>query len=159
MMADAEILTIASSCLKSVGIKNFSIKINHRKLLCGAVSAAGVANEGIVGVCTTIDKADKLSEEELREELLNERKLDDQTCARILKLIKLEFGFDQLEKAKASLKEIFVKDLSEDIESAFSDLDLLFKYCQAYGTDEVCLALNLARGLDYYTGNFCTLYA
>ena len=66
MMPDAEVLTVAVEILSSLPIGAFTIKLNHRGLLDGALALAGVPATKFRGVCSSIDKLDKESWEDVR---------------------------------------------------------------------------------------------
>lgn len=67
MMNDAEILKIIDSTLKIniSGDMDYIIKINDRRIIMGMLEMAGVPSEIHSLVCSSIDKADKLTENEL----------------------------------------------------------------------------------------------
>lgn len=48
------------------------IKLNHRKLLDGMLEICGVSSEKFRTVCSSIDKLDKQSFEQIRKELVSE---------------------------------------------------------------------------------------
>ena len=59
MMADAEVLTVASEILANVHIGEFTIKLNHRGLLDAMLDIAGVPASKFRPICSAIDKLDK----------------------------------------------------------------------------------------------------
>jgi histidyl-tRNA synthetase len=59
MMADAEVLTVASEILSSLPIGEFTIKLNHRGLLDAVLDIAGVPAAKFRPICSAIDKLDK----------------------------------------------------------------------------------------------------
>lgn len=121
---EAEILALAAEILNNLGIK-FAININNRKLLNEILDKDGIKNKE--QVIREIDKLDKLSEAEVKQNL---RKYKAE------KLIAL------FKKPESFFKKY--KSYSEILE--------LKKYCKMYGVN-VKFQPNLARGLSYYNGN------
>ena len=70
MMPDAEVLTVAREILSSLPIGPFTIKLNHRGLLDGALDLCGVPAGKFRAVCSASDKLDKESWEDVRRELV-----------------------------------------------------------------------------------------
>jgi len=120
--ADAECLACISDALKAIGIKNFIIRINSRKLLDKIASQIGIKNK--IKVYQTIDKLDKKSKAEVQEEL-----------EKIIGKGKTQTFF----------KRIFGKAQESD------DIKELQKYAKSYGI-KLKADLTLVRGLAYYTG-------
>lgn len=60
MLPDCECVKIVAEVLSKLNLGDFSIKINHRKLLDGMFAVCGVPNEKIRSVSSSIDKLDKV---------------------------------------------------------------------------------------------------
>ena len=119
----AELLKLSSSILKKLNIKN-TIYVNDRKLLNEILNQIGVLENDRKQVIREIDKLDKLSEKEIRENL---KKYDAEKILSILK--KPESYFEKYE--------------------SFKDINELRKLCKIYGV-KVNFSPFLARGLSYY---------
>jgi histidyl-tRNA synthetase len=59
------------------------LKLNHRKLLDGIFEACGVPEDLFRPICSAIDKLDKLSWEEVRKEMVEEKSLDPNVADKI----------------------------------------------------------------------------
>src|SRR5512140_1035674 len=70
MLADAEVVTVATDVLTRLGFGQFSVKINSRKLLVALGAYCGVPAELAGSLYRSIDKLDKLGAEAVREELV-----------------------------------------------------------------------------------------
>lgn len=116
-IADAEILAVISDTLKALGFASFTIRINSRKILSTITDSASVLQ--------TLDKLDKKSEIEVKEELRSKNLTDDQ------------------------ISKIFA-----GIESAQPDenLEQVIDLAQKMGASNIKFDPTLVRGLDYYTG-------
>lgn len=61
MVPDAEILRITTEILDSLNLGEYTIKINHRKILDGLFEVCGVEKEKIRTISSAVDKLDKVS--------------------------------------------------------------------------------------------------
>ena len=148
MLADAEIIAIIYEVLKELGFKEFTIRINNRKILTALTKWAGVEEKKSLGVLRSIDKLDKKGLEGVKEEL-KERGIDKKSIKKILEFISIK---GKPEEALSKI-ENYIKDFKEGKEG-IEELKQLFSYLRIFGIDEKFyeLDLSLARGLDYYTG-------
>ena len=73
MMADAECLLVGAKALQSIGVTDFIIRINNRKLLTALLKKYEIS-EGpdALGVLRTLDKLPKIGEEKTRALLATE---------------------------------------------------------------------------------------
>ena len=65
MVPDAEILTIVCESLTALGVGEYTVKINHRKILDGIFELAGVPPEKTRSISSSVDKLDKVGQNEL----------------------------------------------------------------------------------------------
>lgn len=151
LLNEAEFILIYHEALKSMGLRNFTIKINNRKILSGIAEIIG-RPELIVDMTVAIDKLDKIGLEGVNKELLD-RGFTPADLEILRPIILLE-GSNQ-EKLSAlkhvlSNSEIGLKGVAE-IEETFdyiSKLDFSNEVLQQF----VEVDITLARGLNYYTG-------
>jgi histidyl-tRNA synthetase len=68
-LADAEVIAIMAEALEGIGIPEFTIQINHRRLLESLGRAAGVRDEQAVILYRAIDKLDKIGPDGVAREL------------------------------------------------------------------------------------------
>jgi histidyl-tRNA synthetase len=73
MQADFEVIKVLTELLDKLDIGMYEIKLNHRKLLDGMLEICGVPPEKFRTVCSSIDKLDKLTFEEVKKELVRIR--------------------------------------------------------------------------------------
>lgn len=71
MIPDAEVLAIMQEILDELGISQFLVKVNHRKILEAVVTEAGCDPQMFKQVCSSVDKLDKLPWEKVEAELLS----------------------------------------------------------------------------------------
>ena len=149
VMADCEIISVINDSLSSIDFNNFYIMINHRKILKGIADVAGISKERFTGLCTSIDKYDKIGFDGVEQELTKRNFLKEQS-EKVLDIIKIEGN----NKEKLELLQNLFKD-SEDGTFGLEQTKTLFNYLENYGVPAGRLEFNLtlSRGLDYYTGS------
>src|SRR5215472_9717027 len=60
LLADAETLNAQHDALAELGLQDFAVQLNSRRVLAGLLEAFGIHPEMGVGVLTSLDKLDKL---------------------------------------------------------------------------------------------------
>ncbi|KAK4293563.1 hypothetical protein Pmani_033752 [Petrolisthes manimaculis] len=149
MLPDAECLQLVHQVLSRLDLGDFTIKINHRKILDGLFGVCGVPLEKFRPICSAVDKLDKSPWEEVRKEMVDEKGLDGEMADLIGEYVKLSGKEELIEKLKNDER---LKN-SKDAQAGLSDMTLLYQYCQNLGCEsKVVFDMGLARGLDYYTG-------
>ncbi|WP_316798997.1 histidine--tRNA ligase [Pedobacter frigidisoli] len=151
LLNEAEFILIYNEALAKLGLRDFTIKINNRKILSGIAEIIGKPDL-IIDMTVAIDKLDKIGLDGVSKELL-ERGFTEDDLEKLRPVILLE---GSNEEKLASLKDVLaasetgLKGIGE-IESVFDYVDSLI----AYGlplTAKLELDITLARGLNYYTG-------
>ncbi|KAK4324245.1 hypothetical protein Pmani_005085 [Petrolisthes manimaculis] len=82
MIPDAECVQLVHQVLSRLDLGDFTIKINHRKILDGLFGVCGVPLEKFRPICSAVDKVDKYPWEEVRKEMagLSDMTLLYQNC-------------------------------------------------------------------------------
>ncbi len=62
MIPDAEILSLICTILNNLDIGEYTIKLNHRKILDGIFAVCGVPDDKIRTISSAVDKLDKVSD-------------------------------------------------------------------------------------------------
>lgn len=147
LLNEAEFVLIYHEALGQLGLKDFNIKINNRKILSGIAEIIGKA-ELIVDMTVAIDKLDKIGLEGVEKELL-ERGFSENDLTILRPVILLE-GSNQEKLAR--LKNVLVH--SEIGLKGIAEIERVFEYVSQLNPDVSSLQLDvtLARGLNYYTG-------
>jgi histidyl-tRNA synthetase len=138
--SEIELIYTTAKALESVGIKEFTIKLNDRRLLKSLLLSIGVGDEYIESVCISIDKLDKIGLLGLAQEL-SDKGINKETSSRIIDIV----------GSKANLldmKEITGEDqIISGLLKIISSITELSK-----GTVDIQFDLTLVRGQGYYTG-------
>ena len=150
LLNEAEFVLIYQEALSQLGLKDFSILINNRKILSGIAEIIGKP-ELIIDMTVAIDKLDKIGLEGVCKELL-ERGFTQADIEKLQPIIELKGS--NSEKIQA-LKKVLAS--SEIGQKGIEEVETIFTYFQQLQTPNatlpnVALDITLARGLNYYTG-------
>jgi histidyl-tRNA synthetase len=150
MVPDAEILRIVSEVFEELGWKGqYTIKLNHRKILDGVFAVCGVPDKLIRPISSAVDKLDKMPWADVRKEMVDDKGLDGEVADRIEKYV--------MHKGGRELLNSLLKDeallANESAKAGLEDMALMMDYLDAFSVlDKISFDMSLARGLDYYTG-------
>ena len=147
LLCEAEIVIMIHEVFRNLGIHNFTLKINNRKILAGIAEVSGVPGQEAT-LSVAIDKLDKIGRENVLNEL-RERGFSDETLARLDPLFAEATDVaGTLERLKNWLAQ------SQLAQSGIAELNETLSLVSQYGlTDpQVQVDVTLARGLSYYTG-------
>ena len=142
LLSDVEFALIYDEVFNRLGLKNYELRINSRKIL-SALSKACNAPEKLVDITTAIDKLDKISIDKVKEELV-ERELTDEQIAIIEKYVNISGSNEEKIKQATSI----IGHLTEGARG-LEEIKNILQYTQG---KNVTVDFTLARGLNYYTG-------
>ncbi len=147
LICEAEIILMINEVMKNLGIQDFTIKVNHRKLLTAMTDFVG-AHGKETEFCVAIDKLDKIGRAKVEEELLNDGFSQD-SVNKLDPIFKISGTNDE----KIAHLEKIINNL-ESGTKAINDIREFFEYLNDFNLSKhnVELDLTLARGLSYYTG-------
>ena len=138
-LAEIELITAVITFLKKLDFKDFTIKINDRKILKAMVLYAGFLESDISKVLISLDKMDKIGIDGVKDELLS-LGYNESNVIKFLDLFNNEIDIDSFTKiinvdlgVVNNLKEII------DITSNITNARIIFDP-------------TLVRGMNYYTG-------
>lgn len=147
LLNEAEFILIYHEALTNLGLKDFDIKINNRKILSGIAEIIGKP-ELIVDMTVAIDKLDKIGFDGVTKELL-ERGFSNADIEKLEPVIMLKgSNVEKLESLKNVLATSAIGLIGiAEIEKVFEYVSLLTSHLSNLQLD-----ITLARGLNYYTG-------
>ena len=149
MSQEIEILKIVVEILTRLEF-NFSIKINHRKLLDSILDVSGVPTDKFRTVSSSIDKLDKEDWCKVRQELIDDKGISAESADKIGEYVKLNGNPSEV---LARLREMDQISNHKVAKPVLQELDKLASYAQCMSIENFLnLDMSLARGLDYYTG-------
>ncbi|WP_186758519.1 histidine--tRNA ligase [Echinicola salinicaeni] len=147
LICEAEILLMIRRVLAQLGLNNYDIKVNNRKVLTGISEVIGEPGKESA-LCVSIDKLDKIGWEKVQEEL-QQRGFTTDAVAKLEPIIDLK-GNNQ---EKLDFLKEFLNSSQEGLKGV-EELEEVLEILKHSGEDEnhVELDVVLARGLSYYTG-------
>lgn len=141
-LIEAEQILMAINTYKDLGI-NIIVKYNNRLLMSGLIKEVGISSDKVNSVISIIDKMEKISHEELIENL--------QEIAIDLSVINKLFEYFNMNYQEYLNK--FVDTDNQDIIEGLKQLDELGNYLKELNISDRCIFTpTLARGLTIYTG-------
>lgn len=150
MVPDAEVLSIAVEGLTALGIKDFTIKVNHRKILDGLFQKCGVKDEDVRKVSSAVDKLDKLPWEDVKKEMVVDKNQPEEVADKIGEYVRIKGNFKEVLDTLSADEGLMA---NASAAAGIKDMATIYNYLEAFGiTKHLSFDLSLARGLDYYTG-------
>lgn len=151
LLNEAEFILIYQEALSNLGLKDFTIKINNRKILSGIAEVIGKP-ELIIDMTVAIDKLDKIGLDGVTKELI-ERGFTADDIEKLKPVILLEGSNEQKMESLKSVLATSETGLTgiREIETVFDYVSAMLKADSALKPN-VELDITLARGLNYYTG-------
>ncbi|XP_048716114.1 histidine--tRNA ligase, cytoplasmic isoform X2 [Caretta caretta] len=129
MIPDAECLKIVHEILSGLQIGDFLIKVNDRRILDGMFAVCGVPDSKFRTICSTVDKLDKATWEDVKSEMVGEKGLSREAADRIGEYVQLHGGLGLIEQLLQDPK------LSQNklAQEGLGDMKLLFEYLTLFG--------------------------
>ncbi len=151
---DAEIPSIIYNTFNALGVDDFTIRINNRKVLNGLFAKYELKADP-AEVLRIIDKFDKIGFDNVKAEL-TELGVEEGVAAELLGLLTFKgTKAETLDKLKAMLSGDTSPEAKDAIlRTGVEELEQVVKYIGDFGVPDKYFAIDLtiARGLDYYTG-------
>ena len=147
LLNEAEFVLIYDEALSDLGLKDFTIKINNRKILSGIAELID-KSDNIIDLTVAIDKLDKIGLDGVAKELM-ERGFSEADIDKIKPVILLEgSNAEKLQQLREALSNSGIGlNGCDEIETVLNYISL----CKLQ-TAKLELDITLARGLNYYTG-------
>ena len=145
---EAEIPGIIYRTFNELGLRNFVIRINNRKILNGFFEMLGLGDRA-GEVMRIIDKLEKIGPDKVLAILTDDVGLTAEQAGDVLLLITCE------ERGIAPLDALAAYDgRNETFDTGVEELSTVVRYLTAFGVPDTHFKIDLtiARGLDYYTG-------
>jgi histidyl-tRNA synthetase len=148
LLNEAEFIAIYFEVLQKLGLKDFSIKINNRKVLAGIADVLDRSNL-LIEMTVAIDKLDKIGVSGVVKELI-ERGFSEENVERLNPILQSSGSVDdQLNVLNSFLNDSAIgKKGIEEIKEVIAYVNILNPQI----LDKLQLDITLARGLNYYTG-------
>ena len=160
--ADAEIVILTAETMKALGIENYTIKLNNRRILNGFIRALGLKPDDVNPFLRILDKMDKVGWEGVKERLKAPKPAP----------VEIEAGAEGMglgEELSDKVKDFLIlprgnwerldaiKKMGKEWEGVIEGAEVIGEILRITTAGEVPgeridFDPALARGLDYYTG-------
>jgi histidyl-tRNA synthetase len=167
MIVESEICAAANDVLVRLGFNDFSIRINHRRVLTGILAVSGVPLDKHDHALVALDKLDKVGRDGVRKEF-EARDIEAVSGERLLNFFselteldhaaEIVLGEDQ-DRKQQSINQAVLGRLVEFVgrnelgAQGIAELQSILDYGEASGIGgRLKIDPSLARGLSYYTG-------
>lgn len=147
LLYEVECVQLFDEVLTTLGIPDFTIKINNRKILSGIADVCG-AQEQLTDMVVALDKLDKIGATGVTKEW-QDRGLSESSIELLKPLLDFQGDFKQ----KIDVIQVMLAD-SEIGKQGIEELIFVFEQIEMLGLQKAKMEFDvtLARGLNYYTG-------
>jgi histidyl-tRNA synthetase len=143
LLADAEALCAQYDALAALGLPQFTIQLNSRRVLAGLLEAFGVPPDIGPGVLTALDKLDKLAPGEVSAELTG-RGLSPEQAGEIVAALTSQ---DAIDRVRVALTK------TDEGSAGLDEVDAVLSLVSGHIPDDrIAFTPRMVRGLSYYTG-------
>jgi histidyl-tRNA synthetase len=149
-LADAEVVCAHHDAVAGLGISEFRVELNSRRVLAGLLDVFGVPAALGPGVLITLDKLDKLRPEAVTAELV-QRGLDPARAAEVVDVMTAPAAANRIRDAL---------EKSDEGSAGLDEVDrVLSLVAPQLPPGRIAFTPRLVRGLSYYTGPIWELTA
>ena len=147
IMNDAELPSIIYNIFTDLGLDDFTIRMNNRKVLSGFFEILDLSDH-VADILRIVDKLEKIGSAAVIEELKT-LGVSEEKCSEIIRFISIS---GSNEAVVAQLRNCVGQ--SEVFDTGVDELEAVTKGVSSFGVPEKNYKIDLciARGLDYYTG-------
>jgi histidyl-tRNA synthetase len=137
------LIATTAKALNALGVKDFSVRFNDRRVLKSVIISCGFTEEEFEGVCIVVDKLDKVGLEGVEKEL-REKAYGGDSISNLMKALGNinERGIECL--MEYGVQECVVDEVRSILESSIE---------YANGKYDIEFDFTLIRGMGYYTGS------
>jgi histidyl-tRNA synthetase len=147
LLCEVELIQLYDAVFSDLGLRDFEIEFNNRKILSGIAEVVG-EQDRLIDITVSLDKLDKIGVEKVKLELTT-KGISNEAIEKLEPL----FLFKGSNEDKINLLNDFLKD-SEVGMQGIKEIIFVCDCIKDLGlrTAKLSININLARGLDYYTG-------
>jgi len=147
LLYEVELVQLYDKVFASLGLDDFTICINNRKVLSGIAEVIG-EHEKLVDITLALDKLDKVGVQKVKEEMRS-KGVSDQAISKMNPL----FELSGTNANKLNQLNLFLSNSNVGIKGV-EELRFVLNMLDDLGLEKAKLELDvtLARGINYYTG-------
>ena len=145
---EIELINVTAKALLKIGLDNFTVKINDRRLLNDMLLDMGFKENDIPSVCISFDKLDKIGTDGLKEDLISKNFCSDSIDKLMSLLVELPITLESVKKILGEKESIV------SLEKIISEVKKLSGSLYKIEFD-----ISLVRGQGYYTGTVFEIHS
>ena len=147
ILAEIELITATTTLLGKLDFKNFTIRINDRRILKAMAAYSGFAESDYDTVFIILDKMDKIGIDGVRDELTQEGYPEENVTKYLDLFDKVTNDVEGVRYLKDTLSGVLDASVASDLETIITSVD------STKGADfKMSFDPTLVRGMSYYTG-------
>ena len=146
-VAEMELIMATTTLLGKLDFKNFTVRINDRKILKAMAAYSGFAPEEFDKVFIILDKMDKIGLEGVEKELLGEGFTKQQVTTYLEMFDKITGDIAGVEYCRNKLSEVLDSDTADSLEKIMTRVEAMKE-----AEFKMVFDPTLVRGMSYYTG-------
>ena len=139
--SDAEIITLTYDSVKAMGIKDFYMRINSRRIMDLLAKLSGVPPSKTMEVFNVVDKLEKIGEPEVKGEL-ERLGLSKDSITRLISYV---------DPKNFLITKRFL-ETNEETKREYQELEEIVNKAKLMGAGGLRIDFSIVRGLEYYTG-------
>jgi len=146
-LAEIELISATAEMLHRLGMGNFKIRVNDRRILKAMSASCGFPTEKFDEICIVLDKLDKIGVDGVAD-LLRKMELGEEGIAKYSAMLAEGTDFD-------TCKAYTEKHLGDSLDSAIADnMETIITCVRSIveGKGSIVFDPSLVRGMGYYTG-------
>ena len=146
-LAEIELILATTTLLSKLDFKDFTVRLNDRRILKAMALYAGFPEDKLEGVFITLDKMDKIGTDGVRDCLLEDG-FTQESVNKYLELFEnTGSGTDGIVSLKNKLGDFLSDDTAENLETIIAGVD-----ATRTASFKIVFDPSLVRGMSYYTG-------
>lgn len=147
ILAEIELILATTTLLGRLDFKNFTIRINDRRILKAMAAYSGFEEKDYDTVFIILDKMDKIEMDGVREELLSEGYLENAVTTYLSLFEKVTNDISGVRFLKDTLADVLDAEVAENLETIINSVENTKSASFKMAFDPT-----LVRGMSYYTG-------
>lgn len=149
-LAEIELILATTTCLDRIGFHGFEIRINERRILRAMADYCGFSEDRFDSLFITLDKMDKIGQDGVREELIEEG-FPEEAVDRYLSIFKELEGKTDVASGMKTLTSLIGSALDPSVAASMTEISEAVNECKS-ADFELVFDPTLVRGMGYYTG-------
>lgn len=147
ILAEIELILATTTLLGKLDFKNFTIRINDRRILKAMAAYSGFAEADYDTVFIILDKMDKIGLDGVREELLASGYAEESVSKYLALFEQVSGDIGGVRFLKATLGDVLDAEIADNLETIINSVE-----CTKSAEFKMAFDPTLVRGMSYYTG-------